>query len=170
MASKFVKMLNFTQILGAQSTWLWPFMLFPLANQQAAWTQPLQVSLAGSSLLRPLQPNLFTQGLEKWLQLFPVAYFPFLFLAVIRWVLMAVVWLCCILWLFWQCCFILSFPSCTPDTGSWAAGSRNRSYPDVLVLCGTRGAQTPASYLWNSLWCRGVSLLINVLPKGDCRQ
>lgn len=65
MASKFGKMLNFTQILGAQSTWLWPFMLFPLANQQAAWTQPPEASLAGSSLLRPLQPNLFTQGVEK---------------------------------------------------------------------------------------------------------
>lgn len=72
MASKFVKMFNFIQILVAQSIRLWPFMLFPLADQQAAWIQPPQVSLAGSSVLRPLQLNLFTKGLEKLLQFFPV--------------------------------------------------------------------------------------------------
>lgn len=34
-----------------------------------------------------------------------------------------------------------------------------RSSPDVLILCGfahTRDVQTPISYLWNSLWHRGV--------------
>lgn len=50
---------------------------------------------------------------------------------------------------------------------------QQRSSPDVLVLRGfahTRDVQAPISYLWNSLWHRGVLLLLSSLPKGDCQQ